>query len=171
MFSSAGTGSGTLDAAPFGDAAFEVVITADTDDAYVAQTGNYALNDLSGTISIDGVGGGAFDELLCVYNNPNEAQLGFGNSTQADPIAVHGSDPGYDLTTSTVIVDAEPGYAQFKDVVLEVGLLTISDIPDVTVEAEGTPEVPPRLLSPAALLVTALLASRRRWAAARASIL
>jgi hypothetical protein len=139
-FSFAGVGSGNLDTTVFSNAAFEVLIPADTDDVQPFPwpdpdrpdpTSPCILN-LSGTIDISGVGIGTFVKPLYVFDSQKSGAVGFGNWTQYDLINLDVVGVGldtYDLTTPLgPITDLDPYFGQFRNVELSIGYLTFTSM-------------------------------------------
>jgi len=135
-FSFTGVGSGNLrhlrDTTVFTDAAFEVLISADTDDMYISPLGNPRIDALSGTIDISGVGIGTFVEPLYVFDCQSCVAVGFGNWTEYDLIDLFVIGVGldtYDLTTPFgPITDLDPFFGQFNNVKLSIGSLTFTSM-------------------------------------------
>jgi hypothetical protein len=105
-FSFTGVGSGSLGTTVFTDAAFEVLISADTADVSYAIFGPDipAIDGLNGSINISGIGISNFVEQLYVFNNQTTQTVGFGRIPQyLDVIGLYAEGVGldtYDLTTS-----------------------------------------------------------------------
>jgi hypothetical protein len=133
-FSFTGVGSGNLDTTVFTDAAFEVLISADTDDVSYDIYGPDIpiIEDLSGTIDISGIGIGTFVNPLYVFDNQTTATVGFGNSIQYDLVDLCVVGVGldtYDLTTPFgPITDLDPFFGQFNNVKLSIGSLTFTSM-------------------------------------------
>ena len=148
-FSFTGVGSGNLDTTSFTDAAFEVLISADTDDMYYKESGFPWIADLpfidglSATIDISGIGTGTFVSPLYVFDNQTFSAVGFGNQTQYDLIGLRMEGVGldtYDLTTSFgPITTLTPLFGQFEDVVLSIGNLTFTSMSEATFTANVIP--------------------------------
>jgi len=144
-FSFTGVGSGNLDTTVFTDAAFEVLISADTDDVSYDIYGpdTPAIEDLSGTIDISGVGIGTFVNPLYVFDNQKNSAVGFGNLTEYDLIDLFVIGVGldtYDLTTPFgPITDLDPFFWQFVDVNLSIGVLTFTSMSYATFTAIPEP--------------------------------
>jgi len=144
-FSFTGAGSGNLDTTVFTDVAFEVLISADTDDVSYDIYGPDIpiIEDLSGTIDISGVGIGTFVEPLYVFDNQTTNAVGFGNRTEYDlidlPVISVGLDT-YDLTTYFgPITDQDPFFGQFVNVKLSIGALTFTSMSYATFTAVPEP--------------------------------
>ena len=141
IFSFKGVGSGNLDTTSFANAAFEVLIPADTDDVEPSQwtPDTFHIVNLSGTIDISGVGTGSFIEPLYIFDNQRVGAVGFGNLTEHDLIDLYLVGVGldtYDLTTPFgPITDTDPFFAQFKNVELSIGALTFTSMSYATFTA------------------------------------
>jgi hypothetical protein len=142
-FSFTGVGSGNLETTVFTDAAFEVLISADTDDMYISPQGNPCIDAPSGTIDISGVGIGTFVEPLYVFDNQTTNAVGFGNRTEYDLIDLCVIGVGldtYDLTTPFgPITDLDPFFGQFVNVELSIGALTFTSMSSATFTAIPEP--------------------------------
>ena len=138
-----GEGSGNLDTTVFTDAAFEVVIPADTDDMWYVEPGIPKISDLSGTIDISGLGIGTFVEPPYVFDNQTNSAVGFGNWIESDLIDLFVEGVGldtYDLTTFFgPITDPDPYFGQFKNVELNIGDLTFTSMSYATFTAIPEP--------------------------------
>jgi len=141
-FSFTGVGSGNLDTTVFTDAAFEVLISVDTDDV-IFRTDTYGIEDLSGTIDISGVGIGTFVEPLYVFDCQSCVAVGFGNRTKYDLIDLFVIGVGldtYDLTSYFgPISDQDPFFGQFVNVELSIGALTFTSMSYATFTAIPEP--------------------------------
>ncbi len=140
-FSFTGVTSGELDGTVFTDAAFEVLISANTDDIYYPYPDVPAIDDLIGMIDISGVGEGTFAEPLYVFVNQTVEGVGFGNDVLYDLIDIAVYSVGldtYDLTTSFGPITAPtPEYLETSYIHLKTGNLRFysNSMTDVTFTA------------------------------------
>jgi hypothetical protein len=129
-------GSGNFDNTVFRDAAFEVLISANTDDVVLKSSIIYHLDNLSGTISISGFGVGSFVEPLYVYDNQAAKAVEFENQLQYDLIDLGVANVGldtYDLTTSFGPITTTSPF--FREVELNIGNLTFTNMSSATFTA------------------------------------
>ena len=147
-FTGTGSGSGSLGITAFNDSAFEVLISADTDDVeeFEWSPDTLIIYGLGGTIDISGVGIGIFTEPLYVFNNQQFEAVGFGDEYEEwyrDLIDLVVPGVGlntYDLTTSFGPAFTEnPLFGQFDSVALDIGNLTFTDMWDTTFTATMVP--------------------------------
>jgi hypothetical protein len=137
-FSFTGVGSGSLDTTVFTDAAFEVLIFADTANvSYPFEPDIPAIDGLNGSINISGIGVGNFVEPLYVFDNHTGQAVGFGTQYH-DRIDLFESGVGldtYGLTTSFgPITDTNPIFSQ-DGVELNIGNLTFTGMSYATFTA------------------------------------
>jgi hypothetical protein len=136
-YSFTGVGSGSLGETVFSDAAFEVLITGDTDNV----SEGFISEGLSGTMDISGIGTGTFVAPLYVFDSHNHPSwVGFGSYSTADLIDLTGAGVDtYDLTTPFgPITDTEPWFGNFTNGALDIGDLIFTSMSSATFTA--TPE-------------------------------
>jgi hypothetical protein len=132
-----GVGSGTLGSQVFGDAAFTILLTADTSD--ICQCTSSTVFEVEGPsrISIQGIDSAEFTIPTRVFSNVSVAAVGFSRALPLDLRDFFGMrEPefaGYALGTSIgPIFEPEPSAVnQFVNVPTSQGLLTFSSIEHV----------------------------------------
>jgi hypothetical protein len=158
-YSFTGSGSGTIGSTTFTNASFAVSIDADTADVgYQDSLGALGVVDLSGTISISGVGVATITESLFVYDSYgfDFGEIGFGSlDVQGNLITIDEQGVGlenYDLISNFgPIVGRNLTLRQFQLVATDLGYLSYTSMSDTTFVAKlsAVPE-------PSALLLSAI---------------
>jgi hypothetical protein len=139
LYTFSGIGAGDLNGADFGATDFLVRIFADTSNIAEVLPDVFAVQNLTGTIDIPGVGVLSFTEPLFVFNNQDAQTVGFGNPTDLDLIDLTVPGVGLDAyqlnTAFGPITDPTPFFAQFEDVGTSGGPLTFTSMRDGTFTA------------------------------------
>ena len=154
------------------DSARGPAVTVSTDTSNIDGTrfgaGTPATNALvSGSISVAGLGSGSFDNGLYVFNNQAFETVGFGNVANSDLINIY--SPGMGLTTYGLttafgpIMGTPPNFvAQFQNVGVSFGTLTLSQLNEASFQASAVPEPESWALMGLGLALVAARASKRR---------
>lgn len=156
----------------FSDRALTVSITTDTSNVDFTRFGasTPATNALvPGSISVAGVGSGSFNAGLYVFNNQGNQTVGFGNTANSDLIDLTRLGVGlstYGLTTAFgPITGTPPNFvAQFQNVGVSFGTLSLSLLNNATFQAAAVPEPETWALMGLGMALVAARASKRREA-------
>jgi hypothetical protein len=160
-FTFTGVGSGLLEnnstITPFTEAAFTIVIPADTSNVdYDFGINIPGIHNLSGTIALTGFTTTSFTDPLYVFDEQILEQVGFGSYGYGDLISLTVSSVGlnsYALGSSFgPITTSTPFYTQFSAVGLGIGNLTFTSMDYATFSASTVPLPPSALLLGSGLL-------------------
>jgi hypothetical protein len=142
-----GTGSGTVGAATFSNAAYTISVVGDT----TAITGGPTFsNVVTGTMTIAGIGTATITEPIRVFNNQTNSAFGFGRPG-GDLLDV--SDPAfatYALATSLGPIPGLTPFAlnQFSLLASSLGAITMPTSGPVTFQATTGAAPPPAVSTP-----------------------
>jgi hypothetical protein len=139
-YSFAGIGSGTLNGISFTNDAFAVSIHANTSNvAFQSNLGQFGIENLSGTITLSGMGTASFTASLFVFGGNGFDVIGFGNFSQGNLIADINTGKGfasYNLASNfgpIAISNSNP--SQFCGVATSLGALCYKTMSNLTFQS------------------------------------
>jgi hypothetical protein len=173
LFSFKGTGSGDVERAgsdtPFNQSPFSIQVFANTGAVMEPLPGVFATTGSVAHIDIAGIGSGELDAKT-VFDNQNNQTLGLNGGNFYDLVDIQNSGfAAYDLKTSFgPVSDRNPhAFLQFDGEPSSLGLITFSDMKNVTFQAIVSAAVPEPgtlgLLSIGALFVLGAGCVGRVW--------
>jgi len=149
IYTLSGTGTGSLGAIPFSDAAFTITSTADTANIEIGPPGVWLVPDLTATVSVSGIGSATFTIPTENIINFEVGVAGITAPDQSIILSIQNTAfisnnqnllQGYDLSSSVSPVTGTTSTPFNVEFETTAGAFSLSFVSSVTYQADIVPE-------------------------------